>query len=121
MLRTNKDAVICDLAETYGIFDFRSMPARLVATLAAGLRSTSRIKMELAGAKATPQELLLAAAVDRLSILVWTKTKDGQKGQNRPKMITAQLSGKSRAGDGGVASFGSPDEFEAAMRRIKGR
>ena len=115
----DRDAVICDLAETYGIFDFRSMPARLVATLAAGLRDDSRIKMKLAGARAAQADVLLAAAVDRLSILVWQKTKDGQRGRNRPKMIAPKLAGKEREKE--VVSFSTPGEFEAAMKRIRGR
>jgi hypothetical protein len=32
-------------------------------------------------------EMLLAAAVDRLTWLAWAKTKDGQKGRNVPKPI----------------------------------
>ena len=34
---------MCDLAETYGVLDMDALPARLVATLAAGLREDSRI------------------------------------------------------------------------------
>ncbi|MGI5222493.1 DUF5361 domain-containing protein [Nocardia sp. CA-290969] len=32
-------------------------------------------------------EQLLASAVDALTLLVWAKTKDAQKGRNRPKPI----------------------------------
>lgn len=30
---------------------------------------------------------LLAEVVDRLGLLLWAKTKDGQKGRNRPKPV----------------------------------
>lgn len=31
--------------------------------------------------------MLLAAAVDQLTVLAWMKTEDGAKGRNRPKPI----------------------------------
>lgn len=34
MLNLSEDALICDFAETYHIYDYRSLPLRLVATLA---------------------------------------------------------------------------------------
>lgn len=68
MLRTDRDALICDLAETYGIFDYRALPVPLLATLASGLREDSRIKMRLSGQTVTRTEMLLAAAVDGLSL-----------------------------------------------------
>ncbi len=43
MITTNEDALICDLAETYGLLDYRAHGARLIATLAAGLRPGARI------------------------------------------------------------------------------
>ena len=36
MIFTDEEALICDLAETYQIFDYRSLPVRTVATLSAG-------------------------------------------------------------------------------------
>ena len=49
MIRFDEDALICDLAETYHIYDYRSLPVKLVATLSAGLRDDSRIKLKAAG------------------------------------------------------------------------
>ena len=43
MMAVNRDALICDLAETYGILDCQALPALLLATLSCGLRADSRI------------------------------------------------------------------------------
>lgn len=48
MLSTDREAVICDMAETYGVFDYKTLPVPLLATLACGLRDNSRIKMRIA-------------------------------------------------------------------------
>lgn len=49
MLAADKEALICDLAETYNIYDYRSIPVNLLSTLSVGLRDNARIKMKLRG------------------------------------------------------------------------
>lgn len=91
MLKLDESAVICDFAETYHVLNYRQLPARLAAALCVGLKADSRIKMKLNGNK-VPYELeLLMAAVDRLTLLVYAQTKDGQKGVNKPKLLIDQL------------------------------
>ncbi|MBQ4177615.1 MAG: hypothetical protein II640_09125, partial [Lachnospiraceae bacterium] len=60
MINADEDALICDLAETYGIFDMESLPVKLVATLAMGLRGDSRIKMKISGAVLSRRDLILS-------------------------------------------------------------
>ena len=118
MLRTDETALICDLAETYGVMDWKALPLKTVAALSAGLRDDSRIKMKMSGRKISSDIALLAAAVDRLTTLVWFKTKDGVKGRNRPESILARLVGEDRQEEkGDIAIFNTPDDFEAARRR----
>ena len=119
MISADRDALVCDLAETYGIFDFRALPVSLLATLAVGLRDDSRIKMRLAGAKVPRSELLLAAIVDRLSMLLWAQTEDGRKGVNRPRSVFVAIQGDEKK-DGPVESFDSADDFESAWTKITG-
>lgn len=119
MIAVDRDALICDLAETYGIFNFRALPVSLLATLAVGLRDDSRIKMHLSGTKATKSELFLAGAVDRLSMLVWAQTEDGRRGINRPKMLTDLLTGNAEK-SGDVTAFEDADDFEQEWERITG-
>ena len=120
MLSANRDALVCDLAETYGIFNYRALPASLLATLAVGLREDSRIKMHLSGEKISRRELLLAAALDRLSFLAWAITEDGANGRNRPRSILKTLLGKEMANKGNVEAFDSAEDFEAAWTKLTG-
>lgn len=119
MISADRDALVCDLAETYGIYDFRALPVSLLATLAVGLRDDSRIKMRLAGAKAVRGELLLAAAVDRLSMLLWIHSEDGRRGINRPQSVFSVIQDTKKP-DGPVESFETADAFEAEWTRITG-
>lgn len=91
MIRTDEDSLICDLAETYHVYNYKALPALLVASLVVGLRENSRIKMKLSGAKAPADIVLMASMVDRLSLLVWMQTKDASKGRNRPKSLMSIL------------------------------
>lgn len=116
MITTDKNALICDLAETYGILDYRALPVETLAVLSVGLRENSRIKMKISGAKVQPDFLLLAEAVDRLGLLVWSKTVDGQKGRNRPKSLVAMLTREEKETD--IVSFDTAEEFASEWQRI---
>lgn len=118
MLHTDKAALLCDLAETYNIYDIKAHPATRVALFAAGLRDNSRIKMKLSGSKVSNEILLLAHAVDRLSILIWQNTKDGQKGRNKPESIAERIlfgDGKNRFKTNG---FDTTEDFWKARAEI---
>lgn len=120
MISADRDALLCDLAETYGIYDFRALPVSVLAALSVGLRDDSRIKMRLSGAKATRGELLLAAVVDRLSMLVWMQTEDGHKGVNRPQSVFAAIQGEDTPENGQQVGFETAEDYEAAWARITG-
>ena len=114
MLREDEAALICDLAETYHIYDYRELPPILVSTLAVGLRDSSRIKMRLNDLPVPPDMVLMASIVDRLGLLVWMKTKDAAKGRNRPKSILDGMLKNQRP----VNGFKSGDDFEHARKKI---
>ena len=118
MARHLNNELVCDMAETYGVFDWRALPARLAATLAAGLRDDSRVKLAAAGSKVSPQLLVAALAADSLRLLVWQNTKDGQHGRNAPASITAQLCGNDK--EESAAGFDSPEAFRAWREKMIG-
>jgi len=121
MISADRDALLCDFAETYGIYDFRALPVSTLATLAVGLRDDSRIKMKMHGTKISRTETLLAAAVDRLSMLWWAKTEDGRNNANRPKsMLSIPIGDPEIQESNNVEAFESGDEFESAWERITG-
>lgn len=116
MIATDPDALLCDMAETYHIYDLESLPVDTVATLAAGLRDNSRIKLKMAGVKAPLETILMAQAVDRLGLLIWQNTRDGHKGVNRPKAITELLSEPKNQIK--TDAYATPEEFWAAREAI---
>lgn len=116
MYAKDADALYCDMAETYGIFDWQALPAQRLAVLACGLSPDSRVRRAMAGIREVPEIILLAAAVDNLRLLVWSKTRDAEHGRNRPASIVAQLLDREAETDESeIMGFDSPEEFEAYM------
>lgn len=115
MLNLDEDAVICDLAETYQVYDWRSLPLTMVATFCCGLRANSRIMQKIRGEDYSTEEFLLMNISDALSILVWQNTKDGQKGINQPKMLTDLINKKK---DNASFGFDSVEEFELMRQAL---
>lgn len=117
MINMDEDALICDLAETYHIFDYKSIPVKLVGTFACGLRNNSRIMMQVSGAKIEPEQMLLAGIVDNTQMIAWLQSENGRKNVNRPKSVLAQLSGNT---ENDTRAFSSGQEFEDEWNRLTG-
>ena len=113
MLEADEEAVICDLAETYQIYNYRELPARYLAVLVTGLRADSRIKMKMTGTTVPNDLLLMASVADSLRLLLWSF---GSKGEEQPKSLVAQLLGEDIRED--QVSFDSPEAFEQERKRI---
>lgn len=118
MLRADRAALVCDLAETYGVLDYRSLPAQLVATLAAGLRDDSRSKMKLHGRKATRMETLLAATVDRLSRIAWLLSfVCPHQGEPPKSVLNAILGEPKNSASMDVQIYASAEDFDTEWQR----
>ena len=113
MINLDEDALICDLAETYQVFDYRSLPVKLVATLSAGLRDDARIKLKAAESPVSLETMILAAIADNLTMLRAGFSKDSGK----PFLFTEAIRGEAKDKAKG---FRSADDFEAALKRIRG-
>lgn len=120
MMRKNRDALECDLAETYNIYDMRALPARRVALFAVGLRDNSRIKMLLADTKFTFSEILLINIYDALNLELWTKTKDATKGKNKPESLYKKLMGVNDQAkkESKNMTFNSAEEYEKIRKKL---
>lgn len=116
MIKTDEDALICDLAETYHIYNYRQLPADLVAVFSVGLRENSRIKMAMSGQRVPLETMLLASIADRVGILAWQNTQDGHKGRNAPKEFVSILTEEPKEREESV--FKSGEDFENARARI---
>ncbi len=114
MISLDEDALVCDLAETYQIYDYKQLPLLQVAVFAYGLRDDSRIKQIMSNQIVPLETTLLASIVDRLSLSLWLQTKDGQKGVNRPASIADQLikRDKSENDEKDYLVFESGEDFE---------
>ncbi len=114
-MELDEDALICDLAETYHIFDYRSLPVQLVATLSAGLREDSRIKLRMADAPANLDTIILAAIADNLALL---RAGFGKDKNAKPFLFTEAIYGETKKKK--VKGFRTAADFEAALKRIRG-
>ena len=90
----------------------------LLVTLFSGLGEGSRVVQKLNGEKVPLRTLLLAAIVDRLSMLVYANTRDAKNGTNRPRSIVAILTGEDTETNAGTEAYASGDDFDAARRAI---
>lgn len=119
MIALDEDALICDFAETYNIYDYRRLPVEYAATLAHGLRENSRIRMLQSGLTVELNTLLLAHCVDNTAINVYAKTKDATKGKNRPKSVVELLTKKYDPKDH-AKQFMTGEDFDKEWRRLNG-
>lgn len=122
MIKQDEDALICDFAEYYHIYDYKALPLDYAAVLFFGLRANSRCKIVLSGDNYGLDTHMSALMVDALNTLVWFQSRDGQKGLNRPKSLVELLKGdveKSHNKEK-FLSFSSAEEFEKEReRRLK--
>ena len=118
MIALGEDELICDLAETYHIYNMRQFPCEYIAILAKGLRSDSRIKMKAAGLGLNLRDLLLAHIADNTAINAWLQSEDARKGKNRPQSFVRLLTEKIDPSKQPVG-FTSGADFDAEWERIR--
>ena len=117
MIALDEEALICDFAETYHIYEMETLSVEYAAILAAGLRDDSRIKLKASGLKVDTQTLLLARIADSTTLNVYAKTKDAQHGRNYPKSLVEVLT---RDENKDLRAFASGAAFEDEWRRLNG-
>lgn len=114
MMNEDQTALVCDLAETYHIFDMRAYSARFIATLACGLKADSRIKTKMAGVQLLPpNSLLYALIVDEIRALKWALV--GDKSQ-KPTYITELMEKGLPKKE--IQGFRTAEEFERRRREL---
>ena len=116
MIDFDEAALICDLAETYHIYDYRSLPVQTVATLSAGLRDNSRIKMAAADVAVTQDTLLLATIADLVDAVIYMFADESSKrSYKRLNAVSAVLGEEQKENKSGVKGFATVEELEAAL------
>lgn len=116
MVDEDEEALICDLAETYQIYDMRELSPLKVAVFSCGLREDSRIKKKLAGVELDINTLLLAVCADSLQFLAWCKTDNARKNTNRPQSLLELLTKTEKKSD--IVGFATAEEFEKHRQAI---
>lgn len=109
MLALDREALICDMAETYHLLDLHSIPVHLLATLASGLRDDSRIRMKMLGLSYVSANIAIIQVRDILT-QVFSKEED-------PLLLTDVVLG-GRKEFQGAGRFATPGDFEAAREKL---
>ena len=91
MLASSRDELICDMAETYRIYDIKALPVSLLATLASGLRENSRTVLKMNGMKEVPLFLMVAHIADDLKMFDYSFSDDAKHHRNKPKLFTDEI------------------------------
>lgn len=119
-IRDDENLLICDMAETYHIYNYKALPATLLVTLFCGLGPNSRLGRKADGVK-VPLDLMLHAAIfDKLALLVHVHEK---KGTPPPKSLLSVLLGVDKGENEAdvtvkAQSFASASDYEAARRML---
>lgn len=112
MWSLDRDALICDLAETYHLLDYRSVPIMTLATLSAGLHDDSRIKMRLMDMYEVAPTFIGVRVADVLTMILCALV--GEK--SKPKLFQDVMTGKQKTKR--LTGFSSIEEFEEARKRF---
>lgn len=115
MMKCDEDALSCDLAQYYGIYNMKALPVCKVALFSCGLGDESRIKRKLSGYDCTTEQMLLAGILDAINLLVWQNS--GSKRATRPRSMLDRLLKKNHNEDD-VLSFDTAEAFERERRRL---
>lgn len=116
MIAIDEDALVCDLAQTYSIHDYKQLPPKTIAAFSVGLEDKSRIKMKLSGLTVQIETMLLAQIADAINMLVWMNSKECRNGSKRPKSLIKAILNPDK--DEKIKSFRSGSDFDSYRREI---
>lgn len=112
MIAHYEQELICDFAEYYRIYDYRSLPVKLAGILAYGLRDNSRTMMAINNEKYDRQIVIASLIHDRLAII--HNALCG--GKEKPTLLTEELFGEKTEKKQRATVFSSPEEFHKAYQ-----
>lgn len=112
IIANGEDDFVCDMAETYGILNYKELSPMLVATLCCGLPDESRTKKRISKQKYSLTEMLMFLLIDGVNILIWQRSKDGSKGRNKPESLYQKMLGIDKKAKDELEAFTSVDDFE---------
>ena len=116
MVNEDEDALTCDLAEVYHIYNMRELPPFKVAVFSCGLRDDSRIKKKLAGIELDINTLLLAVCADSLQFMAWCQTDNARKNINKPQSLISILTKTEKKSE--AIGFETAEDFEKHRQAV---
>ena len=120
MLEIDEDALFCDIAETYHVFDWSTLPLSTIARLASGLRDNARIMMRISGQAVPTDRLLLATIADNTGYVAWSKTEDARRHpESPPERISASLLGIDVKKRNEIQAFSTAEDFEKKLAELR--
>lgn len=108
IMNDSEDLMICDLAETYGILDYKQIKPNILAVLVMGLPQDSRIMRKITKAKLGFKDSVLALIFDALQVIAYNQGH--KKGAKRPESLYKKLTTEPKKDE--YMTFTSPEEFE---------
>ena len=116
----HRDALICDFAQYYHVYDIDAVDVQTAAILACGLPSDSRTIREMSGSKHDPERIYKYALIDAVRSVEWAiiQAHSGKKKVKRPESMLQKYLGLDKDQKQEVQGFDSPEEYEAARARI---
>lgn len=115
MKQLDEDALVCDLAETYGIYDYKQLPLLKVAVFAYGLSDDSRIKRRFSQQKVDLDTLILASLYDQFNVLL--NAYSNGKGDQLPS-LTDTLMDRPTQSTRKEHVFQSREDFNRARQQL---
>lgn len=112
MLAADRDALACDLWETYQVRDMEALQVRDLAMLSCGLRDSSRIKMRMSGVNHGLDTILLAGCYDALVRIL---NSDAEPASIVKILLNGDQATKQSSK---TLSFTTPSAFEEERNRI---
>lgn len=121
MIATDESALICDLAETYGIFGYKRVPVKTLGILATGLGHNSRIMLKLSEQNYDLNTMLLASIADSLHNIIYIFS--GDKNTEPPESYVEALTNNESEKRSQYETFETASDFEKRrnelVRKIK--
>lgn len=119
MIAVDEQSLVCDLAEVYHIFDYRSLPVFLVATLSNGLRDDSRIWLKLHGER-MPRDFFVSSIIaDRLGY-IYAALIGAKPPQSIVELLWGEDSEKKEPKRDKPQLFETGEDFRKAWRSLLG-
>lgn len=108
--------MICDLAETYHIYNYEQLPVEKVAVFVCGLREKARVWQKF-GQHDFDRELL-TLIYDKINWIAWTKTESAHNGQAPPDLLFPKLFPDIKKNNDDTVGFKSAEDFNKEWEKI---